>query len=240
MRAFSNLVVRIGFPVALFAIVCLVRPGVALADQVCYCSIPIAADSLAKDTPISTFDDHTKFNRACLPDATVSDCVDGYQSFPSCGMVDSADACAKKQASYDSDLENAKQVFIQGQNGTLPTTGGSSSGGTQSPQGLLAKVLPDCVFDNTVQGECKDVNIFIKLAIDLANVLLSIIGGIALIAFLYGGFILILSEGNSEKIEKGKGAMMAALIGLAVVFAAYLIVNVLSDALGVSSSFRLQ
>jgi hypothetical protein len=51
---------------------------------------------------------------------------------------------------------------------------------------------------------------------------------------------LILSQGNAETIEKGKGAMVAALIGLAVVFGAYLLVNILSDALGVSSTFRLQ
>lgn len=239
MRAFFTLLLRASLGLVLVGGVLFFQPGVARADQVCFCSLFTPVDSLPKDVDLNVFDDASKYDRQCLPDVSVSDCeVDGVKKFDTCKMVESPEACTAKITEFDSDLENAKQIVIRAKNGSLPA-GESPSNGTQS-QGLLAKILPDCVFDDTVEGECKDVNIFIKLAIDLANVLLSIIGGIALIAFLYGGFILILSEGNSEKIEKGKGAMVAALIGLAVVFGAYLLVNILSDALGVSSSFRLQ
>jgi hypothetical protein len=51
--------------------------------------------------------------------------------------------------------------------------------------------------------------------------------------------MLILSEGSPEKVKKGTGAMMAALIGLAVVFGAYLLVKVLGTAIGIEDRFNL-
>jgi hypothetical protein len=83
------------------------------------------------------------------------------------------------------------------------------------------------------------VSVFIKLAVNIASVLLTIIGSLALAVFIYGGFMLILSEGSPEKVKKGTGAMMAALIGLAVVFGAYLLVKVLGTAIGIEDRFNL-
>lgn len=242
MNASSSLRVR----VSVFLVACLALfigwSGAASAAPECFCTV---GESLKIDSPkdfdLKNFEDTNQFDRQCLPAVTTAaDCKEKSgkvdNKFTHCQLQDTPDLCKAEVAKFDKNLQDYKQLVIQAANGT--SVGGSSDNGAR-PQGLLAKVLPDCVFDTTVEGECKDVNIFIKLAIDLANVLLSIIGGIALIAFVYGGFILILSEGSSERIEKGKGAMVAALIGLAVVFGAYLIVNILSDALGVSSAFRL-
>lgn len=243
MRLFSHIFSRIVIVFFVVSVLVGIQPLKAEAAPVCFCTVQVPTNDLPKNVDLSIFNDPSKFDRQCLSSVPTTGCFPGAEGidkkFDECDVVDSPEICASRQAEFDKDVENTKQLVIRGKNGTLPTSGDTSASGGR-PQGLLASVLPDCVFDNTVRGECKDVNIFIKLAIDLANVLLSIIGGVALIAFLYGGFILILSEGNSEKIEKGKGAMVAALIGLAVVFGAYLIVNVLSDALGVGSVYRLQ
>lgn len=246
MNAFSTIVIRASLFLAVFSLFFMGSSGVAQAASVCFCTVGSTLDldaATAKTFDLKNFEDASQFDRQCLPE--VSQAVDCQAKstkvdakFTECKLQESPEVCRVKQQEFDKNIEVMKQIVIQAANGVLPA--GNVGGAAPHQQGLLAKVLPDCVFDTTVQGECKDVNIFIKLAIDVANVLISIIGGVALIAFLYGGFILILSEGNSEKIDKGKDAMVAALIGLAVVFGAYLLVNILSDALNVSSTFRLQ
>jgi hypothetical protein len=218
------------------------------AAGVCYCEVLTKFDDQKiEDIDLAIFDDKSKFDRLCIEMPDLNNCVPRgvgvAPQFTTCEKLPSIEACSQRINDFDRNYENLKQIAIRAKKGTLPTgpaTPVAGSGSGERPQGLLGKVLPSCVFDATVQGECKDVNIFIKLAIDLANVLISIIGGIALLAFVYGGGTMIISEGNAEKIEKGKGVLVAACIGLAVVLGGYLLVNVVSDALGVSSEFRLQ
>ena len=111
--------------------------------------------------------------------------------------------------------------------------------GAAKRKGLIGAILPACVFEKQVTDDCEDVSVFIKLAIDIAVVVFTIIGSLALAVFIYGGFTLILSEGSPEKVKKGTGAMMAAIIGLAIVFGAYLLVTVLSSAIGIEDKFNL-
>lgn len=216
----------------------LAAPTPALAVAQCYCQVwnPPTTDLDKIDPKI--YSDTKIFDAQCVPNITKrDDCVVGAPNIPAnltsqCDFYPSDAECSAQVARFNNDLKN-EPLVLERQAALAAQT---ASHGT----GLLAKVLPDCVFNTSVEGDCKDVSIFIKLAIDVANVLLSIIGGVALIAFLYGGFVLILSQGAEEKIASGKDAMVAALIGLAVVFGAYLIVNVLSDAVGLSSTFHLQ
>ncbi len=48
---------------------------------------------------------------------------------------------------------------------------------------------------------------------------------ISVLMLVYGGFLYITAAGNQETSEKGKKAIISALIGLAIVFLSYLIVN---------------
>lgn len=54
----------------------------------------------------------------------------------------------------------------------------------------------------------------------------SIAAPLAAIILVYGGFKLITSGGNSGEKEKGMGAIWAAVWGIIIVFAAWMIVNV--------------
>ncbi|MBI2476636.1 hypothetical protein HYV72_00525 [Candidatus Uhrbacteria bacterium] len=64
---------------------------------------------------------------------------------------------------------------------------------------------------------------------------LGISGSLALLMFVYGGFVWLTSGGESAKIEKGKGTLLWSSIGLAVIFGAYSIVNfILTNASGVT------
>ena len=63
-----------------------------------------------------------------------------------------------------------------------------------------------------------------------------ILGSIALLMFIYGGFTWLTSGGAAEKIQKGKDTMVWAVLGIAITFAAYAIVNFVIDALTSTSS----
>jgi hypothetical protein len=75
-----------------------------------------------------------------------------------------------------------------------------------------------------------DPNVLIGKVINAA---LGVVGSLALLMFIYGGFTWMLAAGNNEKVEKGKNILIWATLGLVVIFSAYAIVNfVLTEALG--------
>jgi len=54
---------------------------------------------------------------------------------------------------------------------------------------------------------------------------LSVIGTIALLMFVYGGFLWLTSRGDAKAIDKGKNTMTWAILGIVVIFGAYVIVR---------------
>lgn len=52
-----------------------------------------------------------------------------------------------------------------------------------------------------------------------------VLGSLALLMFTYGGFLWLTSGGNPEMVEKGKQTMVWAILGVAVIFAGYAIVQ---------------
>lgn len=73
----------------------------------------------------------------------------------------------------------------------------------------------------------------VVLAVKIANLILGIVGSLALLFFIYGGFTFILSGGKAETISRGKLILTNAIIGLIIVFASYLIIQFALTALGV-------
>ncbi len=70
--------------------------------------------------------------------------------------------------------------------------------------------------------ETDSPQIFIGRIIDAS---LGIVGSLALLMFVYGGFIWMLASGNSERVEKGKNILFWATVGLVVIFTSYIIVH---------------
>lgn len=106
-------------------------------------------------------------------------------------------------------------------------------------KGGSSKLIPECLLKNELSKECRDVSIFVYFLIQIARYLFTIIGALALIMFVYGGFTLILSQGNAEKVKKGTGIIVAAVIGLVIMFGAYTLVSFLGEAVDVKSDFQL-
>lgn len=60
---------------------------------------------------------------------------------------------------------------------------------------------------------------------NVIKAILGLVGSLALLAFIYGGFLWVTSAGNDEKVKKGKDVIMWSAFGLAVIFASYALVN---------------
>lgn len=89
-----------------------------------------------------------------------------------------------------------------------------------------------------VSGQCKSngdcsVNDFLQIGIGISELILGVVGSLALLAFIYGGVLWLISGGSSDKIAKGKQAIIGAVIGLVIVFFSYTIIFFVAKALGV-------
>lgn len=65
----------------------------------------------------------------------------------------------------------------------------------------------------------------------LIQTILGVTGSVALLMFVWGGFLWLISAGEPEKVKKGKEAMKWATFGLVVIVGAYMIVNAIVTAL---------
>lgn len=55
---------------------------------------------------------------------------------------------------------------------------------------------------------------------NILSIIIGVIGAIALVVFIYGGFLLMTSAGEQGAIKKGKDAMVYAVLGLVIIFSA--------------------
>lgn len=93
--------------------------------------------------------------------------------------------------------------------------------------------MPACAQD----GNCQ-LNDVVNTGISVVQFILGISGTVALLMFIYGGFLWVTSAGNSEKVNQGKSAVSNAVIGLVIVFASYTLITYGLSAFGVSDQFN--
>lgn len=68
---------------------------------------------------------------------------------------------------------------------------------------------------------------FLELGLSVSQWILGITGSLALLFFVYGGFIFLTSRGSSSQVEKGKTILTQATIGIIIIFGAYLAISFL-------------
>lgn len=110
-----------------------------------------------------------------------------------------------------------KKIFVLGSAfilGALPSIV-SAADTTTSSGGSIALINP--------LGET-DVRLIFARVISAA---LSIVGSFALLMFVYGGVMWMLSRGDSKMVSKGKDTLTWATLGLVIIFSSYVIVNAL-------------
>ena len=59
------------------------------------------------------------------------------------------------------------------------------------------------------------------------NYLVGIVGSLALLMFVYGGFLWMTASGSSEKIQQGKNVLIWATVGIFIIFTLYGLVSFL-------------
>lgn len=75
-----------------------------------------------------------------------------------------------------------------------------------------------------------DIN---KIMGKLINTAMGILGALALLVFVVGGFLWLTAAGKEDQIKKGTHAMMWAVIGIIVIFSSYAILTLVLRGLGV-------
>lgn len=66
---------------------------------------------------------------------------------------------------------------------------------------------------------------FQTFALRIANWIIWLAGGLALLYLVYGGIVYITAAGNEDKAKTGKNAVLQAVIGIAIILFARVIIS---------------
>lgn len=83
-----------------------------------------------------------------------------------------------------------------------------------------AEILPGCISD----GNCGLCDI-IQTGINIFRWILGILGGAALLLFVWHAFGFLIAGGNKEKIETSKKALIHTVIGIIIILGSWFLVN---------------
>ncbi len=79
-----------------------------------------------------------------------------------------------------------------------------------------------CEFPNPLGQEVNNPNVAIGTVI---NKILGVVGSIALVMFIYGGFVWMTAGGNTDKVQKAKNILVWSTLGLIMIFSSYSIIK---------------
>ncbi len=132
-------------------------------------------------------------------------------------------------------------LFVSAQantNGTGNTNGTVNTHGTVNTNGTVNTT--NTTTDGTASGDAP-TTITLDNPLHVTDVptligriikaILSVVGSLALLMFIYGGFYWMLSGGSTEAIAKGKNILIWAAVGLVVIFTSYALVSFVIESL---------
>ncbi|MFA5047999.1 MAG: hypothetical protein WC516_03090 [Patescibacteria group bacterium] len=93
--------------------------------------------------------------------------------------------------------------------------------GNDSLLGRGGGTLSACLADGSKCQICD----FIQVFVNAADMMAAFSGTLALIMFVMGGIIMITAMGNETRITWGKNTLIAAVIGIFIIFIAWTLVN---------------
>lgn len=89
---------------------------------------------------------------------------------------------------------------------------------------IVSLSLPLFLSAQNLEASVTEVNPVIIVA-TITKYLLGVLGASAIIMFLYGGFMMVFSAGNEEKLKKSRSILVWAIIGITIVLSSYSILN---------------
>lgn len=102
-----------------------------------------------------------------------------------------------------------------------------------TPNLVAAESIVDNTSDKYEHGDY-NLNDMVKIAVRASRWILGIVGSLALLMFVYGGLMFLISAGSSDRVSKAKLILIAAVAGLAIVFASYLIIKFVLGTMGIN------
>lgn len=102
----------------------------------------------------------------------------------------------------------------------------------------LPTLVPPCAREATLGAP--PLSCFLELGVNITNWILGVTGSLALLFFIYGGFLFLTSAGKEQQITKGKEILTQAAIGIIIIFGAYIGVKFIVSALGASKYFKTE
>lgn len=76
-----------------------------------------------------------------------------------------------------------------------------------------------------IPDDTESLDSFIILAINISKYILGIVGSLTLLMFVVGGVQFMVSAGSTEAVSKAKKTIVAAIVGLLIVFSSWLIIS---------------
>ncbi len=137
--------------------------------------------------------------------------------------------CDKEKSEYfdasECNKKENKDCSVMPKEQCKPSSG--DSGNTATPPKSITLTDP-----LKLNASGQEVQVLIGRVI---QAILGLVGSIALLMFVYGGFMWMTAAGNEERVKKGKDVLVWASLGLAVIFASYIMVYfILKTLLGLS------
>lgn len=77
-----------------------------------------------------------------------------------------------------------------------------------------------------------------QVLVNIVNALLVFAGAVAVLFLIIGGFRYVISAGNPDQVEGAKKTILYAILGLIVIFIAFVLVSLIETQLKVTSGFR--
>lgn len=91
----------------------------------------------------------------------------------------------------------------------------------------------DCSLKSPGEDTNSQANYIWKIALNIVDDLLQLIGYTTIGYIMYGGFLMMTSNGAPDKAARGRKTIMSAAIGLVIALASVALVNFISSKIGV-------
>ena len=97
----------------------------------------------------------------------------------------------------------------------------------------LPPLVPACAL-NQVGAQAPSLNCVLQVGVAISQIILGVAGALALLMFVYGGFLMLTSGMIQKNYASGKSYLLNALIGLIIIFVAGIAVRYFISTLGVA------
>ncbi|MEK7122974.1 MAG: pilin [Patescibacteria group bacterium] len=93
----------------------------------------------------------------------------------------------------------------------------------------LAQIIPDQLIPkcNFEAGDTYGLGAFVELAQNVLKLIWGIVGSIALVMFVWGGFLWLTARGEEQQVKQGWDTLINAVIGLVIILGSWVIINTL-------------